>query len=722
MTRNAQAVALSALVVAGCGSRPPSPAGLQPSGVSASSVAAADNPCNRRCFVPLEAEPPRAPDDLAGVRSRGVLRVLAHRLSAEALPRAGSADAADAALLEALADRLGVALETVGVSEASGLIPALLEGRGDLIGDALFIDAALGVTYTPALRTVGLVVVGRKAAPPPRSAAQVRGKEVWARTSVASTAPVAAVLKAQGVKVSAAPEAIDAEEMLARLAAGDAPLALARSDQLAAYRRYADDVTPGPVLAEGLPVAWAVRKGSPELLEAASALVYERALTAHKTDAYVGDLPEIRKRRVIRVAMLNNPVSYFIYRGQEVGFQYDLAALLAARLSVRLEVVVPDRPADVWRLLDERLVDVVPVSLAAGTEVPPGVTLTRPLAWADQVIVQPAAAPALKDAAELAGKTIYVRPSSAYMPALKALVAKVPGLALAPAPEDSDTEELIDKVGKGQLPLTVSNSALLEMELTYRDDVKGSLVIAEHQPLVWAARADAPALSKRLDDFVARESALSDWGEIHARYFKNKKRMAEVMAGSSVGSGALSPYDDLTRRFGRKFGLDWRLLVAQMYQESRFDPKAVSWMGARGLLQVMPQTGRELGFKDLFDPEQNVNAGVKYLTQMIGALDPAIPLQQRVRFGLAAYNAGFGHVIDARAVARQRGLDANRWFKNVELAMALLEKPEFYRRARHGYVRGREPVAYVSQIQTKYEAYSSVAPPEAPEGSASARP
>lgn len=722
MSRTAQVAVLSALVLAGCSSRPPSPAGLPPGGTTVGAATATDNLCNRRCFVPLEAEPARAPDDLAGVRARGVLRVLVHRLSAEAIPRAGSAAAADAALLESLADRLGVALETVGVPEASGLVPALLEGRGDLIGDALFIDRALGVSYTPALRTVGLVVVGRKGAPLPRGAAQVRGREVWARASVAALAPVAAVVKANVLTVSPAPERVDAEEMLARLGAGDAPLALVRSDQLAAYRSYADDVTPGPVLADGLPVAWAVRKGSPELLETASALVYERALTSHKTVAYAGDLPEIRKRRVLRVAMLNNPVSYFVYRGQEVGFQYDLAALLAARLAVRLEVVVPDRPADVWRLLDERLVDVVPVSLAAGTEVPPGVTLTRPLAWADQVVVQPAGEAPIKDAAELAGKVIYVRPSSAYMPALKALVDRVPTLTLAPAPEDADTEELIDKVGKGQLPLTVSNSALLEMELTYRDDVKGSLVIAEHQPLVWATRGDAPALAKRLDDFVSRESALPDWADIHARYFKNKKRMAEVMAASSEGSGALSPYDELTRRYGRKFGLDWRLLVAQMYQESRFDPKAVSWMGARGLLQVMPQTGRELGFKDLFDPEQNVNAGVKYLTQMIGALDPAIPLQQRVRFGLAAYNAGFGHVIDARAVARQRGLDPNRWFKNVEVAMALLEKPEFYRRARHGYVRGREPVTYVSQIQTKYEAYSSIAPPEAPEGAASARP
>ncbi len=173
-------------------------------------------------------------------------------------------------------------------------------------------------------------------------------------------------------------------------------------------------------------------------------------------------------------------------------------------------------------------------------------------------------------------------------------------------------------------------------------------------------------------------------------------------AGLGKGSAPLSPYDALFQRYGARYGLDWRLLASVAYEESRFDPRARSYAGARGLFQVMPATGKQLGFDDLEDPEQGIHAGVLYLHQQLGRFEPSLPPTERLAFALAAYNAGFGHVDDARKLASQLGWDPDRWEGNVERALLLLEQPRHFRRARHGFVRGWEPARYVAQVQQHY--------------------
>ena len=127
-------------------------------------------------------------------------------------------------------------------------------------------------------------------------------------------------------------------------------------------------------------------------------------------------------------------------------------------------------------------------------------------------------------------------------------------------------------------------------------------------------------------------------------------------------------------------------------------------------MQVMPGTARELGYKpsQMRHPESNIEAGVRYLSQQVKRFEASLDRRQRIRFALASYNAGYGHVRDARRLARQKGWDPDRWFQNVERAMRLLEKPYYAQRARYGYCRGSEPVAYVSKIQTKYDAYTNL--------------
>jgi len=145
-----------------------------------------------------------------------------------------------------------------------------------------------------------------------------------------------------------------------------------------------------------------------------------------------------------------------------------------------------------------------------------------------------------------------------------------------------------------------------------------------------------------------------------------------------------------------------------MFQESRFDPDSKSAAGAQGLMQVLPRTADELGYKDLTQPKQSIAAGVKYLDWTRARFSDDLPVQEKLFFALAAYNAGFGHVRDAQKLATTMNLRSDKWFNHVEKAMLLLQQPKYYKKTRFGYCRGSEPVNYVREIQQRYLSYVDI--------------
>lgn len=256
------------------------------------------------------------------------------------------------------------------------------------------------------------------------------------------------------------------------------------------------------------------------------------------------------------------------------------------------------------------------------------------------------------------------RPRFLQLPLHAAVAPKVPWpLELVLESEELETEALLDKVAQGRSPSPWRGRAI-----------------------DFAVRKDSTKLRAFLDGFVKKMYRGTLYNMWRKRYFENS-------------------LDSIFQTYSSRYGMDWRLRAAQAYQESRFNPKLRSWVGAIGLFQVMPATGHSLGFRNLEDPEQGTHAGVMYMQWLVGRFEPEIPFKHRLRFALAAYNAGIGHVQDARRIAREKGWNANKWFGHVEKAMLLLERPEYYRRARYGYCRGSEPVKYVSEIQNRYASY-----------------
>jgi membrane-bound lytic murein transglycosylase F len=650
--------------------------------------------------------------DLPGMRKVGEIRVLLLKPEGAEVPREGVAKTSDIGQFEALAEAIGVKVKFVYFDHRSELLRALREGQGDLVGTVLRADRKVeGLSFSVPLRHAAEVVVAQKTAKKlPRKVEDLVKYKIFLPAESESRETLAKT--GQKLDIHKTPKDQNTDDILFAVGSGEYPLTVARSDQVEAYLAYRNDVKTALVLDKKVPLAWSVRAESPQLLEAVNGFLYQHSLTTHRRFRYGGDINEIKRRRVVRVGMLNNSVAYFIYRGQEVGFQFELAETLARRLDVRLEVVVPERPVDLTRLLVENQADVVVVSPLPSDPHADSVYFSQPFSFADQVLVQPADEKPVSKISELAGKTIHVRKSSQYFEPLRQAARSVPGMKIVAADENLETEDLIDLVGRKKIPLTVANSVLLDVEKTYRDDIQGSLVFAKKKPLVFAVRKNSPRLLTRMNRFVLQDCSGAEYQALYDKYFKESKRMVEVRTDALDTSGAISPYDDLARKYGKRYGIDWRLVLAQMYQESKFDPRAKSWAGAMGLLQVMPQTAAELGVEDPWDPESNIMAGVKYLSWLLMRFEPTLPRRQRIRFALASYNAGLGHVRDARRLAKIRGLNPDRWFGNVEQAIVLLEKQKFYKRARHGYCRGSEPVQYVSRIQTKYDAYSRLMPAE----------
>jgi membrane-bound lytic murein transglycosylase F len=200
---------------------------------------------------------------------------------------------------------------------------------------------------------------------------------------------------------------------------------------------------------------------------------------------------------------------------------------------------------------------------------------------------------------------------------------------------------------------------------------------------------------------------------IYNKYFKNPKaslRRIKSVYSTIINNGKISPYDALIQDAADQLGWDWRLLAAQIYQESRFKTDAESWMGAIGLMQIMPATAETFGVENLTDPAESIRAGVTYMVWLNILWEKYIPdVQERVKFILASYNAGQGHVLDARRLARKYGRNPNKW-EHVADFLQKKSNPEFYNDpvAYSGYCRGDEPVTYVKDIMNRYQRYKQL--------------
>ncbi len=667
--------------------------------------------------TPADAPPPEEPTprDLAAMRERGTLRVLLPRQHGEEhLPRRGRPIEAHRAHAAKLARELGIGIEWVYVDSFEELIPALLDGRGDLIVDNLTVTPARRehLAFSAPVAVVREQIVARADDVPMRSPADLVGRRVVVRRSSSHWERMESVRQRHpGIELVAAPEDLSLHEIVERVETGEFDLTLADSNLVHHVLDYRRGLKVGLELDGVAVIAWAMRPDAEELRTAVDRFLTRVPTTPGRSNRFTGDLDAIRERGVLRMLTRNNAANYYIWNGQLMGFEYELVREFADRLGLELEIVVPPSNADLLPWLREGRGDLVAASLTATPEraEKAQVTFSRRTNRVSLVVVSRADDPPIENASDLAGRTLHVRRGSHAWKELAALRDSGIDLRLEAAPEYLEAEEIIGRVADGSVDLTAADSHIVDIELTWRDDIRAGPVLGEPVDHGWAVRRDDPKLLESVNAFFAKEYRGTFYNVVSKRYFRAPKRMRRHAESRPSRGGSISPYDEFVRKHAEAYGFDWRLIAAMMQQESRFDPKAVSFAGARGLLQVMPRTAAEMGAGDLEDPEEGIRAGVRYLAWLRTRFDERLPTTERNWFMLAAYNAGQGHVIDARALARQHGLDPNRWFGHVEQAMLLKRRRDVAASTRFGYCRCEEPVRYVRAVRERYRAYVEVA-------------
>lgn len=432
------------------------------------------------------------------------------------------------------------------------------------------------------------------------------------------------------------------------------------------------------------------------------------ALTGHRRKAYTGDLDVIRQRGVLRAIVRNSSTSYFLYKGVEAGFDYDIARWLARDMGVRLEMVVAPTRRELVPWLLEGKGDIILAGLSTEAARADRVRFVRPYLETPWVVVaRRRVARTLKTVEDLRGVSLLVKPSSGAMRRLRDL--GTPGLTLHGALEGLESEDLLDSVREGAVQAAVVEERIARVELFHMNDLAIALTLPGGNGVAApAVRKEDAQLAAFVDAWVEQNRRNTDWNIFYKRVHEsvsNSKavRKEELRADRE---GRISPWDDEMKKAGAEHDVDWRLIAAQAYQESRFDKDARSPFGAVGIMQLLPTTAAELGCSDPENPRSAIRASARYLGKLMKRVaDADVALKDQVRFALAAYNAGPSHLDDARILAQQEGLDRNRWFGHVERAFLLLSKPRYYQKARHGFARAEETVRYVSEIQTRYDAY-----------------
>ena len=422
----------------------------------------------------------------------------------------------------------------------------------------------------------------------------------------------------------------------------------------------------------------------------------------------------------LRVGTLYSPTSFFLFRGDTMGYEYDRITSFAKAKGIATSFYIKSNLQSLIAMLDSGEIDVIAYEVPITSEYRKQVLNCGSENITYQVLVQPKSNTLITDVIQLIGKDVYVEHKSKYEARLHNLDEEIGGgIRIHALREDTITaEDLIERVANGSIPLTVVNSDIALINQTYYRNIDINLQVSFPQRASWAVSLGNQALA----DSITAWSSLAESGSADKlmlrRYFEMSKTgatdavLSDAKSIISAKHGIISNYDIYFRQHGQNKDIDWRLLAAIGWVESQFSNDVVSWAGARGIMQIMPRTAKAHGLdvENIEDP--NLNIGVA--AEIIKTLDRILRKRvddpnERLKFVLAAYNAGIGHILDAIALAEKYHKDPKVWNNNVQEALLMKANPQFYNDSvcRNGYFRGRQTVNYVANVSHYYSLYCS---------------
>ncbi len=434
------------------------------------------------------------------------------------------------------------------------------------------------------------------------------------------------------------------------------------------------------------------------------------------------DFDQIRERGTLKAVLDNSSTGYFIYKGQPMGYEYDLLSRMAKDLDIKLEITLTADIEEAFLMLNRGEADIMAYHLTVTKERAEHVSFTKEHNEVRQVLIQrlpeswrqmkehEIEASLVRNPLDLEGKTVHTRRGSAFASRLKNLSDEIGGeIEIVETEGEIDTEVLIKRVVDGEIDYTVADEDVGMINATYYTNIDAKTEISFPQKIAWAVRKNAPELLSSVNSWLGKIKGTPDFNVIYNRYFKYAKsqRLRARSDYSSLGGGRISPYDEELKQAGRELDMDWILLASQMYQESKFDPNVKSWAGAMGLMQLTSASVEQYQVEDPFDPAENIKAGIRFIQWLEKYWEDKVEDQEeRLKFVLASYNVGQGHVMDAYRLTQKYDGNPQVW-EDVAFYLEAKSNSKYYNDpvVQYGYCRGREPVNYVAEILDRYEQY-----------------
>ena len=434
------------------------------------------------------------------------------------------------------------------------------------------------------------------------------------------------------------------------------------------------------------------------------------------------DLEQIKASGTLRALTVYSGTSYFLYKGRPMGYEFELLERFAEYLDVDLEMIVVKNINELFEKLNNGEGDIIAHGLTITTDRKEEVSFSNHLYLTKQVLVQKKPdnwrgmswtklkKALVHDPIDLLEDTISIRSMTSYKERIYNLSDELGGtIHINLLSGELATDEIIEKVVNGDIKYTIADNNIASIMATYYPILDVKVPVSFSQRIAWATRHDSQNLLNATNNWLKQIKRKIDFNVIYNKYFKNKKYFRRRIKSNfySLNNQQISPYDGLIKKHSKVLNWDWRLVASQVYQESKFDPRVSSWAKASGLMQLMPNTAKELGVTNRSDPEQSIKGGTKYLKRIWKNFEHIPDSIQRTKFAMASYNCGMGHVFDAQRLAEIEGLKKDVWDDHVETMVLKLSKPEYYNHpiVKYGYVRGLEPYNYVKQIFERYQHY-----------------
>lgn len=473
----------------------------------------------------------------------------------------------------------------------------------------------------------------------------------------------------------------------------------------AAYPRMTDSALPTATLR------------LPLLRLASVALLGGAAATLSTCSPQVALVDQVRELGALRVAMVNSPTTYYEGPAGKTGFEYELADGLARELGVEVEVVPADNAADAIDMVRSGRAHIGAASIAVTPMRSQVVQFSSPIQKIVPQLVYRIGEDAPESLDDLKGRLV-VGTQTAAAERLAEVKASHPSLNWSET-DEFETEDLLLQVSNGDIDYTIAPSDVVAINQRYYPKLRVAFPLSESQDVAWAMRRGTDtSLYERVQRYLGSMNS-KELARLRDRYFGHIEQvdyLGAVALAAHVET-RLPRYRALFEKAGKQYNMDWRLLAAIGYQESHWDSTAVSPTGVRGIMQLTQQTATFLRVSNRDDPAQSIMGGARYIRQLIDNVPPEVPDPDRSWLALAAYNMGWAHLLDARALTLRRGGDRDRWL-DVKNSLPLLTQARWYKTTTYGYARGHEAETYVGNIRTYYDMllymFGEKPPPEAP--------